>query len=129
MYCCVGIYCPNCPLVVYVDFVNQTFRVNRIVTMACAKKVFSFHINGSAKPGKYPVQVRTIARSNMYFLFFFINLTFEKKGITRNCLLSVSLSLFLLTVLRAVAKEIRAGAQRWGSADLLHTNIIGRLGG
>ena len=30
--------------------------------------------------------------------------------------------------LRAVVREIRAGAQRWGSADLLHTNIIGRLG-
>ena len=32
-------------------------------------------------------------------------------------------------VLRAVVREIRTGAQRWGSADLLHTNIIGRLGG
>ena len=31
--------------------------------------------------------------------------------------------------LRAVVREIRAGAQRWGSADLLRTNIIGRLGG
>ena len=34
-----------------------------------------------------------------------------------------------LYILRAVVREIRAGAQRWGSADLLHTNIIGRLGG
>ena len=84
MYCCVGIYCPNCALVVYVSVVNQTFLVNSNMTMACAEKVFRFHVNGSAKPGKYPVQVRTIARSNMYFLFFFINLTFEKKGRQKN---------------------------------------------
>ena len=31
--------------------------------------------------------------------------------------------------LRAVVREIGAAAQRLGSADLLHTNIIGRLGG
>ena len=89
MYCCVGIYCPNCPLVVYVSAVNQTFFANSNMAMACAEKVFRFRIRGSAKPGKYPVQVRTIARSKIYFIFLFISLPFEKKGITRNCLFSL----------------------------------------
>ena len=62
MYCCVGIYCPNCPLVVYVDVANQTLLVNSSVTMACVEKVFRFHLRESVKPGKYPVQVKTMAR-------------------------------------------------------------------
>ena len=70
MYCCVGIYCPNCSLVVYVDVVNQKFLVNSNMTMACAEKVFRFHIRGSVKPGIYSVQVRTIARTKMYFNSF-----------------------------------------------------------
>ena len=93
MYCCVGIYCPNCPIEVYVDVFNQTFLVNSNMTMTCAENVFSFHTRGSVKPGKYPVQVRTIARSNMYLIFLFINLTFDKNGTTRNCLISLSLTL------------------------------------
>ena len=93
MYCCVGIYCPNCPIEVYVDVFNQTFLVNSNMTMTCDEKVISFHTRGSVKPGKYPVQVRTIARSNMYVIFLFINLTLEKNGTTRNCLFSVSLIL------------------------------------
>ena len=51
------------------------------MAMACAEKVFRFRIRGSAKPGKYPVQVRNIARSKIYFIFLFISLPFEKKGI------------------------------------------------
>ena len=66
---------------VYVSAVNQKFLVNSNITMACAEKVFRFHIRGSAKPGKYPVQVRNIARSKIYFIFLFISLPFEKKGI------------------------------------------------
>ena len=81
MYCCVGIYCPNCTLVVSVSAVNQTFFVNSNMAMACAEKVFRFRIRGSAKPGKYPVQVRNIARSKIYYIFLFLNLPFEKKGI------------------------------------------------
>ena len=79
MYCCVGIYCPNCPLVVYVDVVNQTILVNSNMTMECAEKVFIFYTRRFVKPGKYSVQVRTIARSKMYFIFLFINLTFDNK--------------------------------------------------
>ena len=97
MYCCVGIYCPNCPIEVYVDAFNQTVLVNSNMTMACDVKVFRFHTRESFKPGTYQVQVRTIARSKMYFLFLFINLTLVKKGITRNCLFSVSL-IFLFPI-------------------------------
>ena len=75
MYCCIGIYCPNCPIEVYVDVFNQTVLVNSNMTMACDVKVFRFHTRRSVKPGKYPVQVRTIARSKMYFILFYYSLT------------------------------------------------------
>ena len=58
-YCCVGVYCPDCPLELNISGLGQNLTVNSAVSLSCVNTSFEVVFNTIGQPGNFNVKVRS----------------------------------------------------------------------
>ncbi|XP_031570827.1 uncharacterized protein LOC116305127 isoform X2 [Actinia tenebrosa] len=58
-YCCLGVYCPVCPVKVYLQLDDKVFLVNETLSMNCnTSHIFEFKLSLLKRPKSYPIKIR-----------------------------------------------------------------------